>query len=136
MSRKPSLTSDVLNAVKSGKNRAGEIATFILGNENSVRSALSRLTERGEIIQESRGFYRALSPPFLEQQVEGWYMSGLKYGRDVGVMIFGVSEDEAEIELSEYLASNVANYNEGFYGLGSIPYDGTSQLNEIIEVNL
>lgn len=136
MSRKPNLTSDVLNAVKAGKTKAREIAKFVLGNENSVRSALSRLTERGEINQVSRGEYKPLSPPFFQEEVQGWYMSGLQYGRDVGVIIYGVSEDEAEIELREYLAANVANYNDGFYGLGSISYDGFSELEEIQEVNL
>ncbi len=69
-----------------------------------------------------------------EEIIEGWYMSGLQYGRDVGAMIFGVDEATAEDLLTEFL-STTDHYNPAFYGLGEIDHNG-EPLDEIIEVNL
>ena len=68
--------------------------------------------------------------------VEGWYMSGLGYGRDVGAIIYGVTETEAEDILREHLEKNAGSYNPDFYGLGEIDYDGFSPLDTVIEVHL
>ena len=107
------LTDDVLSAVFKGKSRAPQISKFIFGNINSVRSALARLEQRGEIVRISRGEYSA--PPsfsfdsfvtdffdsveqiiedIFEEQIEpeevaGWYFSGLNYEKDLGLEIFG-----------------------------------------------
>ena len=72
-----------------------------------------------------------------EDNVSGWYLSGLQYSRDIGVIIYGdYSIDEAEDILREYASESIANYNDGFYGIGEIGYDGSSPLDEIIEVGL
>ena len=70
------------------------------------------------------------------KDVEGWYMSGLGYGRDVGAIIYGVTETEAEDILREFLEKNALNYNPRFYGLAEIDYDGSSNLEEVLVVNL
>lgn len=135
---KPSLTNDVLSAVNSGKSKANEIASFILGNKNSVRSALARLEKRGEITRVSRGVYEGLTPPTsfsTGEDVEGWYLSGLQYGRNIGVKIYGLPIDEAEEVLTAYAERGIEGYNPFFYGIGEIPHNG-EPLNEVIEVNL
>jgi len=72
-----------------------------------------------------------------EDNVSGWYLSGLQYSRDIGVIIYGdYGIDEAEAILREYAEESINNYNDGFYGIGEIGYDGSSPLDEVIEVGL
>ena len=132
------LTSDVLKAVISGKHRAPEISKFIFGNVNSVRSALARLHNRGQIVRVSRGNYFVTQLPasFSDEDVQGWYLSGLQYTRNIGVKIFGLDLDinEAELILRSHM-ENVEHYNHDFYGIGEIRYNH-EQLDKVIEVNL
>lgn len=72
-----------------------------------------------------------------EDPISGWYLSGLQYSRDIGVIIYGrYGIDEAEGILRDYCERNVSNYQEGFYGIGEIGYDGYSPTDEVIEVGL
>ena len=133
------LTDDVLSAVFKGKSRAPQISKFIFGNINSVRSALERLEQRGEIVRTRRGEYSPL-PSFSDQiepeEVVGWYFSGLNYEKDLGLEIFGnYTVDEAEDVLREYARLNLLHYNDNFYGIAEIQWNG-EELDEIIEVNL
>ena len=136
------LTSDVFNALQKGKASNREIARFVLGNQNSVRSALARLVNQGKARRIGRGRYEPIEPeppsPFFEGDGEsGWYLSGLSYNRDIGLKVYGIEDiEEAERLLREYAEKNVEGYNDGFYGIGSIDYDGFSQIGKIIEVNL
>ena len=89
------------------------------------------------ILQSLKDFFKrddGIDEP--EEDIEGWYMSGLGYGRDVGAIIYDVTETEAEDILREYLEKNAGSYNPDFYGLGEIDYDGFSPLDTVIEVNL
>ena len=62
---------------------------------------------------------------------------GLTYNRNVGVVIYVDHEiDEAESILRDYAQGSITNYNDGFYGIAAIEYDGTSPIDEVIEVNL
>ena len=80
---------------------------------------------------------RTKTTPKREDNVSGWYLSGLQYSRDIGVIIYGdYSINEAESILREYAEESVSNYNDGFYGIGEIGYDGSSPLDEVIEVGL
>ena len=152
MPRDGTLIKDVLNAVIKGKQTASEIEQFILSNKSSsIRGALRRLASRGDIERISRGKYAgkriatlADGLPLSESQsnaltssINGFYLSGLQYSRDIGVKIFGdYSIDEAEEILREYASVNVGGYNDDFYGIGDIPYDGYSPIDEVIRVNL
>lgn len=120
---------------------AREISDFTGVNLQTVKTSLRRLLESQQISKTGRGLYVANKP--IPQPVEkflnddGWYLSGLQYGRNIGIMIFGIDDiDEAEIILRDYAQANVYGYNEDFYGIGSIPYDLKSPLNKVIEVNL
>lgn len=143
MVRRGTLTGDVLNAVRKGRASADTIAKFILSDKpNSIRSALARLEDKGLIERTSRGRYvpveeigEAHTPSF--SSVNGFYLSGLQYNRDVGLTIFGENLDieTAENQLREYAEFNVKNYNPDFYGIASIPYRG--EVLEIVnEINL
>lgn len=71
------------------------------------------------------------------QDIPGWYLSGLSYNRDIGVVLYGNSDPDASEEiLRDYARANIQGYNDGFYGLGEIDYDGFSPTGEVIEVNL
>ena len=133
------ITNDVLRAVREFRyRRAGDIARLVQANRNSVRSALARLESRGEITRVGRGEYTSpITFSKTEEDVDGWYLSGLQYNRNIGIKIYGIEDiEEAELILREYAISNINNYNDDFYGIGSIPYDGISPINEVIEVNL
>ena len=70
-------------------------------------------------------------------EVPGYYLSGLQYSRDIGVILYGEKDiGTAERILREHAERNVSGYNPGFYGIGSIEYDGTSPLFKVIEVGL
>lgn len=135
---KPNLTSDVLNAItKFGKSSPSEIAKFVLGNENSVRSSLRRLERKGVIKKSGRGRY---IPNMVGEahtsSISNFYLSGLQYNRDIGIKIAIIGNiDEAEEILRDYAISNISNYNDGFYGIAEIPYSN-EVINEVIEVNL
>ena len=80
---------------------------------------------RGDKVDESR-----------DEDIQGWYLSGLQYNRNVGVTIFGdLDIDEAESMLREYASQNIQNYNDDFYGIAEIDYNGET-LDEVDEVNL
>ena len=89
----------------------------------------------------SRGVYKPVGtiPPFLEEQEEitGFYLSGLTYNRDIGVTLFdrGLGIDEAEQDLREYASLNVTNYNDDFYGIAEISYNN-EPLGVVNEINL
>lgn len=150
-----SLIERVLKAVNQGNQRAGDIAGVLNlpKSSPSIRGALRRLASRGDIERISRGKYAgrqvdiladglplsksqsdALSTPFSD---DGWYLSGLQYNRDIGIKIYGIEDiDEAEEILREYAERNISNFNPDFYGIGPIPYDGISEINTVVEVNL
>ena len=72
-----------------------------------------------------------------EPEITGWYLSGLTYNKDVGVIIYGDHDiDEAESILRDFAQRSISHYNDGFYGIAAIEYDGTSPIDEVIEVNL
>ena len=147
------LIQDVLNAIINGESKAGNISTKLRAKNSSVRGALRRLESRGDIVRTSRGIYRGKKIatledglPLSERQAnalssssfsDGWYLSGLQYNRDIGITIYGIEDiDKAEGILRDYAERNINNYNPDFYGIGPIPYDGVSRINEIREVNL
>ena len=106
---KPNLTSDVLDAVFSGVSSPIKITKFVLGNPNSVRSALRRLLEREEIVRRGRGNYQPVltSPTFLFRH----YLADTQYKRGIAVEIYTIEKTDEELNLIEYLAQFL---NEGF----------------------
>ena len=105
-----SLTNDVLSAVIKGKSRAPEISKFIFGNINSVRSALARLTQRGEIIRVRRGSYAPPSSTFLYEH----YLADTHYNRGIGVIMYTEEETEEEEILIEALQKVMRDADLGF----------------------
>ena len=128
------------------------MASFLSKIVSSIRSGITRLT----------GLFAKPSPPsfsfdssvtdffdsveeiiedIFEEQIEpeevaGWYFSGLNYEKDLGLEIFGnYTVDEAEDVLREYARLNLLHYNDNFYGIAEIQWNG-EELDEIIEVNL
>ena len=73
----------------------------------------------------------------IDEEITGWYLSGLTYNKDLGVIIYGDHDiDEAESILRDFAERSIPHYNDGFYGIAAIEYDGTSPIDEVIEVNL
>lgn len=126
------LTSDVLSAVVQGKSRAPEIADFILGNVNSVRSALARLSQRGEIVRISRGKYAIPAiapPPFLFKH----FLADTKYNRGIGVTIFTTEETDEELTLIEAMATQVEENFALSFGYSREQVNNTGQVIDRVE---
>lgn len=115
---KPNLTSDVLNAVQSGKSSATEIARFTLGNINSVRSALARLSSRGEIQRVSRGRYypvtigeahtsSLIDQPPKPEFVYRHYLADIKYKRGIAGIAYTIEDVDMEQEILETMAEKL-----------------------------
>lgn len=98
---KPNLTSDVLNAVRSGKFSANEISRFVLADsKNSVRSALARLTKQGKIQRISRGRYTPIEVEepliFSSKQVYRHYLADTKYKRGIAAIFYTLEDTDEE----------------------------------------
>jgi len=127
-----------------------ELANLIGFPRPSVRRVTGTLVKEGLATRVKRGVFKEFEEQDFEhvdeildefdeiEDIPGWYMSGLAgYNRNIGVKIYGIENiNEANEILREYGENFIDRYNPDFYGIGSIPYDGFSPLDEVIEVNL
>ena len=127
----------------------GDIADVSKFPRPSIRRVLSTLVKRGTIRRIEPGLFKIprhenreieqshKEDEINESEIETFYLSGLTYNRDIGVKIStNLGINEAEELLRTYARTNVDGFNEDFYGISSIGYNGYDEVGKIIEVNL
>lgn len=106
----------------------------------SIRRLLSVLTKQGTIQRIEPGLFQIPKGRIEDvkpTQIDTYYLSGLSYNRDIGIKISTEKTiSDAEDILRNYARRRVSNFNEEFYGISSIGYNGFDEVGKIIEVNL